>query len=72
MRFSFSKRFWKKKGGGGTASSDTEDAFKIRYSTYIENTKPLLDFYDKKGVLVRIDANRDASEAFEDIEKVIK
>ena len=53
-------------------ADDTEDAFKIRYNTYIENTKPLLDFYDKKGVLVRIDANRDASEAFEDIEKVIK
>lgn len=53
-------------------ADDTEDAFKIRYSTYIENTKPLLDFYDKKGVLVRVDANRDASEAFEDIEKVIK
>ena len=53
-------------------ADDTEEAFKIRYSTYIENTKPLLNFYDKKGVLVRIDANRDASEAFEDIEKVIK
>ena len=53
-------------------ADDTEDAFKIRYNTYIENTKPLLDFYDKKGVLVRVDANRDASEAFEDIEKVIK
>ena len=53
-------------------ADDTEEAFKIRYSTYIENTKPLLDFYDKKGVLVRVDSNRDASEAFEDIEKVIK
>ena len=53
-------------------ADDTEDAFKIRYNTYIENTKPLLDFYDKKGILVRVDANRDASEAFEDIEKVIK
>lgn len=23
LKFSFSKRFWKKKGGGGTASPDT-------------------------------------------------
>ncbi|UKI28335.1 MAG: hypothetical protein L6V78_05210 [Clostridium sp.] len=46
---------------------------KIRYNTYIEKYKAFIRFfYDKKGVLVRIDANRDASEAFEDIEKVIK
>ena len=80
-RISYHKYFMKPKQDnicdncGATLISradDTEDAFKIRYNTYIENTKPLLDFYDKKGVLVRIDANRDASEAFEDIEKVIK
>ena len=30
-------------------SDDNEESFKTRYSTYLEKTKPLIDFYKEKG-----------------------
>ena len=53
-----------------TRADDTEETFKIRYNTYINNTKPILDYYNQKGLLKIIDKT-DADEVFE-IEKVIK
>ncbi len=32
-------------------SDDNEESFKTRYDTYLENTKPILEFYKKKGVI---------------------
>lgn len=52
-------------------ADDTPDTFKVRYDTYINNTKPLLDFYSNKNILVKIDANKEADETFSEIEKVI-
>ena len=52
-------------------ADDTEETFKIRYNTYINNTKPLLDYYEKLGLL-KIIKKTDADEVFAEIEKVIK
>lgn len=52
-------------------ADDTPDTFKVRYDTYMSNTKPLLDFYSNKNILVRVDANKEANETFSEIEKVI-
>ena len=52
-------------------ADDTPDTFKIRYDTYMSNTKPLLDFYSNKNILVKVDANKEADETFSEIEKVI-
>ena len=35
---------------------DNEETFKVRYQSFMENTKPVLDFYQDKGVLKEIDA----------------
>lgn len=51
---------------------DNEEAFKVRYNSYIENTKPLLDYYKDKGNLHVIDKANTKEETFEEIEKVIK
>ena len=51
-------------------SDDNEEAFETRYKTYLDKTSPLIDFYDKKGVLVRVDGT-DADKTLEDIEKII-
>lgn len=37
-------------------SDDNEESFKTRYETYLEKTKPLIDFYEKKGNLYYIDS----------------
>ena len=52
-------------------ADDTPDTFKVRYDTYMSNTKPLLDFYSNKNILVKVDANKEADETFSEIEKVI-
>ena len=36
---------------------DKVDAVKTRISVYLEDTEPLLDFYEKKGILKSCDAN---------------
>lgn len=52
-------------------ADDTPDTFKVRYDTYMSNTKPLLDFYSNKNILVKVDANKEVDETFSEIEKVI-
>lgn len=51
---------------------DNEETFKVRYNSYIENTKPLLDYYKDKGNLHVIDKANTKEETLKEIEKVIK
>ena len=53
-------------------SDDNEETFKVRYETYLDNTKPLLDYYKDKGLLVNIDKISNPEETFTEIEKFIK
>lgn len=52
-------------------SDDNEESFKIRFDTYLKNTKPLLDFYDSKGLLKIIDKFNTPSVTHEEVKKVI-
>ena len=36
---------------------DNEETFKKRYDTYLNETKPLIDYYEKKGILYHIDSS---------------
>ncbi len=48
---------------------DNESTFKVRYDTYLENTNPLIDFYESRNKLVRVDG---INNTFESIVSVIK
>lgn len=48
---------------------DTEESYKIRYNTYINETKPLIDYFKSTGNLVEIDATKDADSTMKEIEK---
>lgn len=52
-------------------SDDTEETFKVRYNTYVNNAKPILDYYESKNLLKVIDKVK-LEEVSEEIEKVIK
>lgn len=52
-------------------SDDTEETFKIRFNTYIENTEPLLNYYIDLGILNVIDNSGTPQSTFEKIEEVI-
>lgn len=51
---------------------DTEEIAKSRFETYFRETAPLIDFYEKKGSLKKIDANGDVDEVWERMIAVIK
>ncbi len=38
-------------------SDDNEESFKTRYETYMKKTKPLIEYYEKKGNLYYIDSS---------------
>lgn len=44
---------------------DTAEVFEDRYKAYIEETKPLIESYRKKGILVEIDGNDNIENIFE-------
>ncbi len=51
-------------------NDDNEASFQTRYATYIESTYPLIEYYDKKNVLVRI-SSINPEETLKEIEGVI-
>ena len=55
-----------------TRDDDNEEIAKKRFETYFEQTAPLIEFYEKKGVLHKIDANGSIDEVWERLLEVIK
>lgn len=52
-------------------SDDTEETFKVRFDTFIENTKPIIEFYNSNNKLINIDANKSAEDIFKNIETYV-
>lgn len=46
---------------------DTEEIFDNRYQVYLDETKPLLDFYNKEHLLYKINGNLDKISIFNEI-----
>lgn len=53
-------------------SDDTEDTFHHRFQMYMEKTKPLLSYYEEKGVLRKVVSYADKFDTFTQIENVLK
>ena len=51
---------------------DTEEAIRNRLETYHEETEPLKDYYEEKGILVTVDATQDIDEVTEDVLKAVR
>lgn len=50
---------------------DNIETYKLRYEDYCKKTEPLIQYYQEKGLLKIIDANRKTAEIINDIEYVI-
>ncbi len=50
---------------------DTSEKIRVRLETYEQQTKPLLDYYEKAGRLHRVDGTRDKETIYQDIEKIV-
>ncbi len=53
-------------------NDDNITSFKHRYDLYMEKTKPLLDYYAKKGILYVINGNDSVESVAKEIDKVLK
>ena len=51
-------------------NDDNVDSFKVRYKTFLDNTKPLMEYYEDKNKLHKIDVNRNVEDIFKDIMEV--
>lgn len=54
-------------------NDDNEETFIKRFDTYMKETYPLIEYYENKNNLVRIEvSNKTADEVFEEVDKNIK
>ena len=54
-------------------TDDTIETFEDRFNTYMKETYPLVEYYENKNNLVRIDVNnKSTDEIFNEVKKVIK
>ena len=54
-----------------TRDDDNEEIARKRFETYFEQTAPLVEFYEKKGVLHKIDANGSIDKVWERLLEVV-
>jgi adenylate kinase len=52
-------------------SDDTAEKIRVRLETYEEQTRPLLDYYERSRRLHRVDGTREVEEIYADIEKMV-
>jgi adenylate kinase len=53
-------------------SDDNEATVKSRMDAYYKQTAPLIEYYEKRGKLINVNAGRDSAEVFKDIEKILE
>ncbi|WP_254863337.1 adenylate kinase [Halovivax gelatinilyticus] len=51
---------------------DTEETVKERLRVYRENTKPVIEYYDDRGTLVRVNGERPPEDVFDEVEETIE
>jgi len=60
--------------GGNVVSrpDDREEVIKNRLEVYTQNTRPLIEYYEKKDILFSIDGDRSVQDIYDDVKKLIK
>jgi adenylate kinase len=53
-------------------ADDTEEAIRTRFAVYQEQTAPLIDFYERRGIVDHIDGSGDVNDITERILKVLE
>ncbi|PSP96642.1 adenylate kinase [Halobacteriales archaeon QS_5_70_17] len=51
---------------------DTEETVQERLEVYEENTAPVIDFYEERGLVERVDGDRSPDEVWEDLDATIE
>ena len=55
-----------------TRTDDTEQVFINRFDTYLNSTKDLIEYYDKLGLLYKVEvSNKDVNTIFEEVKEIL-
>ncbi|CAG4947951.1 unnamed protein product [Colias eurytheme] len=58
------------RGAAGSGRSDDNlESLKKRFNTYLNDTMPIINHYDQKGLVRRVNAETSPQEVFEDVKK---
>lgn len=52
-------------------SDDNADTFHHRFQTYVEKTKPLIEYYEKRGLLYTVHSYSEKEKTFAEIERIL-
>lgn len=50
---------------------DREDVVRRRLEVYRRQTSPLVEYYERKGILIKLDASKEIEEVYRDLRKVV-
>lgn len=53
-------------------ADDTEEALKVRLNAYENQTKPLIEFYQKEGLLKEVNGLQGIEEVFNDVQSILE
>lgn len=53
-------------------TDDSEDTIRTRMRVYEEQTKPLLDYYEKRGLVVNVNGQQDIEAVQQDLRRVVE
>jgi len=56
-----------KRGESSGRSDDNLESIKKRFNTYKDQTMPIIHYYDKKGKVAKINADRDEDQVWKDV-----
>ncbi len=51
---------------------DTEESLKVRLDEYSRQTEPVLDFYEKKGLVKHINADQPIEKVWQDVQAALE
>ncbi len=51
---------------------DKEETVRQRFKVYMENTAPLIEYYEKKGILYKVDGTKSIDEVFQQIDEILQ
>ena len=52
-------------------SDDNEETFRVRFNTYVENATPIMDYYEKLGVLKKVNVEDGKDATYKNLEEVL-
>ena len=52
-------------------SDDNSETFSKRYDVYYSNTEPLIEYYEKKGILSKVDSGMGKDNVFNEIKNIV-